>query len=354
MISKTPPRRGFFEPAFSQRFAIIKPHMLKNVFLFYGENTFGLQQEIKRWQEEFEKKYGDLNIEIIENEETAERITASLESSPFLSEKRLIIVKNFMENADAKEQEKLGKRLEKIADTTVAVFYEEKGPDKRTSLYRKFKENTQLKEFTLPTPLQIDQFLKTQVIKRNLRIQPKEIKFLLDRVGPDLWTLDNEIQKLSSYCKNRAATEQDIEALCKENISTSVFKMTDALSEKNAKRAIELLHILAENGEETLMIFAMIVRHFRMLLLLSDLKKNATPERDLFNEMKKYDAKMHPYAVQIATRQAKNFTHEALKNAYDTLADLDIKFKNGDIQETEGDRNQSMMALERFILNHSR
>ena len=322
----------------------------KNIFLFCGENTFGLQQEITRWHEEFEKKHGDLNIEVIQDEESADRITSSLEASPFLADKRLIIVKNFMENAPAKEQERLRDRLEKVAESTVAVFYEESPPDKRTTLYKKFKESCQLKEFAVPTPLELDQFLRTQAVKRNLRIQPREIKFLLDHVGPDLWTLDNEIQKLSSYCKNRAATEDDIRLLCQENISTSVFKMTDALSEKNAKRAIQLLHILAENGEETLMIFSMIVRHFRMLLLLSDLKKNGTAEKDLFTMMKQYDAKIHPYAVQVAAKQARNFAYEDLKKAYDTLADLDVKFKSGEITETEGDRNQSMMALEQFIL----
>lgn len=325
----------------------------KSLFLFFGENVWSLAKELQRWIREFEKKYeNNLDIDIMDGgEKNAAEIQSALESVPFLTDKRLIIIKNFLNSAPAKEQEKIAERLENIPETTVAVFYEEELPDKRTTLFRALKNKGTLKEFTLFSDREFMEWIEQQAIKYHTRLAPETAKKLLEQVGPDLWSLENEIQKLGAYCRNRAVTPQDIELLIAPNLTTSIFKMTDAISQKNVEQAIKIFHLLTENAEPIMTIFAMLARHFRLLLLINDLKKQNYRTNEIYGEMKKYDPKAHPYAISIATGQAQNFKMEELKKIYELLLKLDLDMKTGEIQqETDSDKKSAMLAIEKFIL----
>ncbi len=325
---------------------------MKNVFLFFGDNSYLLQQEVKRWQSEFIKKYeGDFNVHVIDGSETSgEEIQSALKSAPFLGDKRLTIIKNFLGEADAKEQEKITNIIEEIPDSTIAVFFEETQPDKRTKLYKKLKDKAVLKEFELMTPLATKQWIEKQAQKYNIRHLPDFAEKLMQQAGADLWTLDNELQKIGSFCKNRAATTTDIETLVQPNVMTSIFKMTDSLSMRDAKQAIDQFHILVHSGEEIRGIFAMIVRHFRILLLLADLKNQGVKSSEFGSHMKKYDPGFHPYVITVASKQVGNFTLNELKKIYERLGNLDVALKTGEIHETTEDKKQILLALEQCIL----
>lgn len=328
----------------------------KNLFLFFGENTFPLAGELKRWRREFEKKFGgDINVTLLEENDslTSNEIRTALESAPFLADKRLVILKNFLKNGESEEQEKVAGFLEKIPESTVAVFYEETPPDRRTKLFRKLKEIAEMKEFFLLSESQTLAWIKKQATLENLRLGPGVEKTLLEQTGPDLWTLDSELKKISAYCKNRAATHEDVKLLTRPNLSTSIFKFTDKISEKKTDQAINLFHILIESGEEIREVFAMLIRHFRILLLLADLLAHGTKKTELLLEMKKYDAKSHPYAISQTAKQVQNFSLDQLKKIYGKLAELDLQMKIGEIHEESGDKGEIMLAIEKFIIGCS-
>lgn len=326
----------------------------KTIFLFFGENTFLLAGELKRWRTEFEKKFGgDINVALLEENDalTSNEIRTALESAPFLADKRLVIIKNFLKNGESQDQEKIAGFLEKIPESTVAVFYEEASPDKRTKLFRKLKEIAEIKEFFLLSESQTLAWIKKQATLENLRMGPGVEKTLLEQTGPNLWALDSELKKISAYCKNRAATAEDIKLLTSPNLSTSIFKLTDVISEKRTDQAINLFHILIESGEDIYRAFAMLIRHFRILLLLADLLAHGTKKTELFTEMKKYNAEFHPYAISQATKQVQNFSLEQLKKIYGKLAELDLQMKIGEIHEESGDKREIMLAIEKFIIS---
>lgn len=325
----------------------------KTIFLFCGENTFLLAGEIKRWRNEFEKKYGgEMNITVLEEKEslTGNEIQTAMESAAFLADKRLVIVKNFLKNGEAEDQEKVAKFIEKIPESTIAVFFEEALPDRRTKLFRKLKEIAEIKEFSLLSEGQILAWIKKQALANNIRLSPGVEKTLLQQAGPDLWILDSELKKLSAFCKNRAVTPEDVKIMTRPNLSTSIFTLTDSISEKRTDGAIDLFHILMESGEEIRGVFAMLIRHFRILLLLADLIAHGTKKTDLFREMKKYDAKFHPYAISQAIKQVQNFSLEKLKKIYEKLAEIDLQMKIGEIKEETGDKREIFLAIEKFII----
>ena len=60
-----------------------------------GPNTFLVQLELKKLTSEFVGKHGDMSVERLDGEEaTFEKLTQSLQSLPFLSPKKLVIIKS--------------------------------------------------------------------------------------------------------------------------------------------------------------------------------------------------------------------------------------------------------------------
>ena len=58
---------------------------MKNLFLFTGEETYLLKQQIDSWKDAFIAKHGDINLAILEGQEMPlNEIMAAIEAIPFL------------------------------------------------------------------------------------------------------------------------------------------------------------------------------------------------------------------------------------------------------------------------------
>ena len=69
--------------------------MNKNLFLFTGEETYLLHDQIKQWKDAFVEKHGDINLVILDGEEVSlNEIMIAIEAMPFLGDKRLIFIHN--------------------------------------------------------------------------------------------------------------------------------------------------------------------------------------------------------------------------------------------------------------------
>lgn len=318
----------------------------KKIFLLSGEDSYSSYEKLKTWKEGFIKKYGDTSIEVIEGKslDPAEFGT-NIETMPFLSEKRLIIVKNFFKEAPAENQKQVAKSLDRSQDSSVIFFYETEPIDKRTILYKKILEIGEIEEFPTLTENAITKWILAKATEKNIKISYETANFLAVQCGLDLWTISNEIGKLESFSDKKEITKQMIEQIVTPSISTSIFKLTDAIANKNLKESLETFRTLLDSDEEVTKIFFMIVRHFRILIQVFDLlSKNEPP----FSITKKL--KQHPFVIQNMTKQSRNFTLEKLEDIYQKLLKIDKDFKTGIIKSFQGDTNELELAVEKLII----
>lgn len=76
-------------------FSILVMNMKKNIILFTGRDTYGIEQDVQRWIRTFTEKYSDMNIEHIyldtlKNNESIYR--QNILSSGLFADKRLFII----------------------------------------------------------------------------------------------------------------------------------------------------------------------------------------------------------------------------------------------------------------------
>ena len=69
-----------------------------------------------------------------------------------------------------------------------------------------------------------------------------------DLVGNDLWTLEQELEKLSLYASGRRIEESDVEELVAQVREASVFAAVDAMIDGRPGVALRLLRQLRQTG----------------------------------------------------------------------------------------------------------
>jgi len=321
----------------------------KNVYLFFGEDTYSSTQKVNFWRNAFEKKHGgDMNIAVLEGKSlTSSALESDIQSTPFLAEKRLIIVEDFLARGAKDEQKKVAEILEKdLPDFCVIVFIENKIPDKRASLYKKLNKVGHPEEFKLLMGSALTGWIQKTSTNKGLTLSPALANYLGELAGNNLWNLNNEIDKLKTYSQTHEITKEVIDNLAHPNLSTSIFKFTDFLAQKNAKGSIDTMHILLESGEEIVKIIFMIVRHFRILIQVKDLVNRGNEKQEITAKLKQ-----HPFVITQMIQQCPNFTLEKLREIYNELLQIDIDMKSGKIKMLANDKKEMFLAIEKFIMN---
>ncbi|MFA6305764.1 MAG: DNA polymerase III subunit delta [Candidatus Gracilibacteria bacterium] len=339
-----------------------------NIFLFFGEDNFSSNQRLKALQNGFIKKYGeDSSVEILDGGKIEiKNFETDLQSLPFLSEKKLIIIKDFFEETNAEDQKQMAKIIAKTPDFCVLFFYENTGITKTSSLYKKIIQMGTAEEFAPLSPQESAQWILAKAKKDNappknpptasatptspshipVKISVVSARTLADQVSGNLWALSSEYEKLKTFANGEEITKEMIENLVSPTLSASIFHLTDFIAEKRQKEAITTLQILEESDGDMTKIFFMIVRHFRLLIQVFDMLQKKEPYQSI---IKKLD--LRPFVVTKMTSQSKNFTEKSLIEIYKKLLKIDTDFKTGQIKTSSQDNSHHKLAIEKFIID---
>lgn len=315
---------------------------MSNIFLFHGEDSYSTSEKIKFWRKQFIEKHGEYSFEAIETKDLKPaEFSTNIQSLPFLADKRLVIVKDFLNKGKSEDQKKIANTLDKVPDFCILVFQEEKSADKRTSLYKKLKKIGQVEDFPLLEPQQAASW----ILKQNKNISYTTANYLAEYCGTNLWKISNELDKLATFCQNQEIKKEHIEKLCTASLTASVFKLTDDLAQKRQRQSLQTFYSLNESGEDPIKIFFMIVRHFRILIQVHSLAKQHT-EPAITKRLKQ-----HPFVIKKSVQQSRNFSSEKLKTIYSKLLEIDKNFKTGVIKTSNNDNKEYCLAIEKLIID---
>jgi DNA polymerase III subunit delta len=278
-------------------------------------------------------------------------------SMPFLAEKKLIIIRNGLTLCKSKEtQQAFLHLLDSLPPYAIlALIIADEGKNRKNKqgqweftwdtlnekhwlmLWLKtHAETALLRSFSLPTQDRLPQWLMEKAREKGGALSSTAAFALANAVGADTRILTNELDKLLLYVNYaREVTEADVHLLTSQQQQTNVFDMIDALSNQRHEVAYRLLHqTLAD--EDSLRVFGMITRQFRLLIQANELLAEGGQEADIARELKQ-----HPFVAKKLSQQARNFSFAELKRLYQQLQQLDSEIKVGKIQPN--------LAMELFI-----
>lgn len=298
-------------------------------YLLFGPDTYSSRKKLESIKQKYlPEGVGDINFVNIDGDSASfEDMMRQIQTMPFLSTKRLVIIKNLLISGQKDVQEKIAENLIKIPKETLVIFWEQGDPDKRSKLYKKLAIPKHFQVFHQLSGWQLIDWIKKEIKNRGGKIDNGAAERLATACGPDLWRLSLEIDKLLSYKDKEKIIEEDVNKMVKTQISAKIFDMIDAIAAKNARLASQKLHELLTAGENEIYLLSMIAYQFRNLIIIKDLTNRSLNPSEISQK-----TALHPFVIRKSLDIIDNFTTEKLQKIYQKLLEADISIKTGQIE----------------------
>jgi DNA polymerase-3 subunit delta len=310
-----------------------------SIYLLHGSDEFAIQTFLK---EGLIPKMGDsadasMDITSLEGKNLRlEALQAETHTVPFLSKRRMVILKGPAEMVKGKaDQEKFKEYLLSVPESTALVLVEgvlekpQKGDHWLLTWAREHPQQCWNKAFTAPTGGGMTHWIEEQVASLKGEIDSEAARLLASYIEEDPRLAKNEIIKLLTYVDySRPITERDVKNLVSDVRQGDVFEMVDAIGYGDGVKAMQMLRRLLEEGD-ALPLFGMIVRQFRLLIQVRELL-DEDPAQDHKTIADKIGS--HPYPVQKILPQARLFNLDQLKAVYHQLSEVDLAIKTGQLE----------------------
>lgn len=313
-------------------------------YVFHGEDEFARAETLADFKERFgSADMVDLNTAVLAGRKlTLAEVRHKCDAVPFLAERRLVIVEGLLTRLMPRKGGALSKAeqaflddlidyLPGLPETTRLVFIEKEALPASHPVVKlaKREQRGYVKRFKLPDAKALPDWIEERARKQGGEIRRGAARRLAAVVGTDLRLLDQEIEKLVTYVNaERAITRDDVETLVPYSQDAVIFDLVDALGQRDGRTAAQTLHRLLEEGEHPLGLFGMIVRQFRLLIQVKELKKQKrATAKDVAGALG-----IHPFPARKLHSQATHFTEAQLEMIYRHLSDIDVKIKTGKVE----------------------
>ena len=205
---------------------------------------------------------------------------------------------------------------------TTLILYESKDASANVA-FKKLKEHSAVETYNKPTQAQNISFLR-DYFKKHLGITDAIVAQVYNKCGENMHLTFSELQKLSTLRVDRVATQQDIQDLCIGTTEENVFATIDTIFSRNKTRAFEKLQSSWASGESPEMMFAMLERHMRVIVLVRSELDKKTPHQEIAQK-----TNLHPFVVKKTTPVATQLSWNAIQKLYNRIQSLDSKVKQG-------------------------
>ena len=271
---------------------------------------------------------------------------------PFLSAMRLVTVEGIFAAVDRQRAAAEGSRrsrprkgegwaaladaIPNLPDTTLLILVDQ---DIRANnaLLRQFSKHCQVHHHQPPQGPKLNTWINDLARQKGANITGPATQLMALAIGPDLWAIDRELEKLSIYCGDQPITPEAVNLLVHHVQETNIFSAIDAAVAGNTGEALRAVtHVMAD-GAEPPQLLGLINRQLRLMAIAHDHVKRGTPH----SQMAKHMGVTSQFVVRKTTEQIKGLTDQHIQDLYQLALDTDLSIKTG--------RSEPAIAVELLI-----
>ena len=273
------------------------------------------------------------------NQVSPQELLGTCQAIPFLDPLRLVVVDGLLATAESRAGggrrrrggdnaadawQALAEAIPGMPETTLLMLSD--GPlNANNPLLRSLRPACTVEELAAPRGEQLARWIKETAEAKGATVSPGAIRSMSDLVGGDLWTLDQELEKLSLYATGREIGENDVRLMVSQVREASIFEAVDAMIDGRSQVALRLLAQLRDDGREPQYIIAMVERQLRLLALAHDSMERRLPQ----NELKRALGTSSDFVVRKTMDQARRHSRQDIAWRYDRLLEADLSIKQG-------------------------
>jgi len=320
---------------------LLKQGRLGKVYLFYGPGEFRIEKVLREIRETLiPESARDFNLQIFYGGETTPPadITDAACSLPFLSPKRLIIVRR-TENISGSALESLIPYIENPVESTCLIFISSK-TDFRKEFYKKIRAAEGAVHFKPLYDRQVMPWIKRFAGELGLNITEEGCAYLQAIVGNRLRDLYTEMEKLYlRHGDKKKVGNAEIRELAINSRIYTIFELMDAISLRRRENSLAILNrYLEEEGRDAVFgIIGMLNRQIRLIIQAKSISEKGGRSADVAKRLQ-----LQPFLANKLLQQAQNWRIDDLEGALHLLCQADRHLKSG---------SQPRLILEHLLLS---
>ena len=294
-------------------------------YLFLGEEDFLKESELERLRSKFlDKATRELNYSVFHAKEKDFNIKDMLDmlnTAPFMSKKRFVVLKDADSLAD-RDKESVLFYLRNQKESSIFII------DSRAN---KINEGFILEASKLAKTVNVRRLTDSEImpwLTKKARLANKKIdmtaaSLIKENLPNDLNVLSSSMDNLILYTGKRPnITRQDVEKVISATPMNTSFDLLDAIEKRDSKKALNVFNSIQRYKKREIdLLLGLLSWQFRMLLRLKELlriKNRMDAQRELRLYGYKFD-KIMRYAARFTKKEILRVLSEILK------ADNDIK-----------------------------
>ncbi len=313
------------------------------LYILHGPDDFTRNEKIAELRSTVgDPSLQDLNVTVLEGRDlTLGEIRHHADAMPFMAAKRLVIVKGYLGQLKqrADEVDRLVEYLEHLSPFTDLVMVEPESLNRRHKVLEAAATiQAEISHYAGPDKNNLRAWIIKKAGEHGAAIEPGAAELLGRLVGTDLHTLNNELEKLALYVAGqRPVQTADIELLVPYTEEAENFGLTNAIGQRNVRRAYDQLHKLLDEGKHPMAILGLIAAQIRGLLEVKDMaERGLSPP-----EIAKIKGWNSDYPARMRLKEAAKFSMVRLEEVLEQLLQIDLDIKTG--------RVDSLLALDVLV-----
>jgi DNA polymerase III subunit delta len=271
------------------------------------------------------------------------------EATPFLSLKRLVIINGLLERFEPKDKSARPKKAENqnkkpdesaafasclkgLPDSTLAVLVDHIEMGKKSlqnnALFEAISIGSEVRSYPLLKGIKLSQWIESRITAQSGSISRQAVNVLVENIGGDLYTMSNEVNKLAAYTAGRMIEEKDVRQVVSASREADIFALVDAVVDRRAGLAEQILEKLLQNGVMPPQILALLARQIQMLIQVRELKKARRPAAEIQTRLGIFSS----FVWDKLSARSEKYTLEKLITIYRSLLETDLAIKTGKLE----------------------
>ncbi len=323
---------------------------LNNIILLYGEEEYLINNYYNKIIDENLKfEYRDFNLSKYHFKGLDfNTVLNSLETLPLFDDKKIIIIddidlskKGISSNGNFID--KLYEYLDRIPNSSLLILIYNMNNPFKGKLYKKINKIGTIKEFRKMEYAELKKYISDYLNRNEINIKTGSIDYIIDKTAyfnkdsnKNLYDLNNELSKLAN--RGKEITNSEIDLLFTNSLENNIFKLTDAIVEKNISKSLKIYYELLQSSDDSFRIFYMIIRTIRNLLTIKECIRLKIPDNEI---TKKYSISF--YETKKIRPFSKVWKYDELRTAIHLAYSTEVELKSSSLS--------SKKIIEKYILD---
>jgi DNA polymerase-3 subunit delta len=307
------------------------------IIYLFGPDSSRLQETLSQMKEKFTRERDPQGLNLVElriDESDVSDIVEQLYATPFLAEKRMIVLRDLIGLGTKELHSTLHEHLIRgndVKDRIVIVTDGAVSPRATASkeLQAFLESQPYSQSFGQLEGRALQDWIIKEVSNRLGTIDVPAATLLSAHTWNNSIELSHVLDQLIAYVSGKSITARDAAIFIPQQPEDDIFALIDLVVKGNAKEAIERIRDQYRLGKDASYIFSMLLRQYRIMLDIADVfDRNMTPDAKAMG--------IHPFVLKKTIPLVQRMTMKDIQSRYAMLVDMDrqMKTSEGSMEDT--------------------